>query len=486
MRSKRLISHLLLCAAVLPAVTGGQARSANRDIETAMVEAATFFRSQLSVEGSYVWTYNAADLDERRGEGSTNLSQGWSQPPGTPAVGLAYLSAFKATGRTIFLDAAKETAYALIRTQLESGGWQGLLEFDPAARRAWCYRIDAKLDRPDCDKIENNKLKDGTSLDDNISQAPLTFLMRLDEELEGGMDEARKAVIYGLDRFLDAQYPNGAWAFRFDFKIPNELTNSAWRSRYPDDWSKTFVKPGGEVYVVNDHLIRDTIRMFLLAYEIYDEPAYLMSAKRGGDFLLASQMPPPQPGWAQVYNEDLEPIWGRPFEPPSIASNETAGSIEALIELYLATGEQRYLDGVQPAADWLVRARLPSDDWARFYELGSNKPLYVDTDYKITYSDRNLPDHYGFVGSFGIPQALDRYRQAAASHGKAWASPVPKEAKVAEMIDALDKDGRWVKDGAIESAVFVKRLGALASFAAAQRKETLTDYLFPVRHQLDP
>ncbi len=486
--NRLILSALLSAVAFLP-IVDCRAHAMEDDIEAVMVKAATFFREQLSVEGSYVWKYNALDLSERWGEGITTLSQGWTEPPGTPAVGLAYLAAFKATGQQLFLDAALEAAQALVRTQLESGGWQGLLEFDPTARQSWCYRIDKGKGRPDCEAIEGNNRKNTTSPDDNKSQSSLIFLLRLDEELRESSSEVRKAVIYGLNKFLEAQYPNGAWPHRLDSSLIGKLTSSAWRARYPETWSRIYVKPVGEVYSINDHLVRDIIRMFLLAYDVYDEPAYLAASKRGGDFLLSAQMPEPQPGWAQMYNGDLEPIWGRPFEPPSIASNETAGSIQALLELYDVTGETRYLDGAALAIRWLEQSRMSEDNWARFYELESNKPLYVDVDYQITYRDDNLPDHYRFAGHFGIKRVLKRYRQVThdgdGPSGRDQTCPVPKKTRVVEFIEALDAEGRWLDGDMIDSGVFIKRLSGLACFLAAEKGEALPDYLEAVKHQLD-
>ncbi|NJO35699.1 MAG: hypothetical protein HC869_24090 [Rhodospirillales bacterium] len=446
------------------------------------------FQEQLSVEGSYVWRYDASDLSQRRGEAVTTLGQGWTEPPGTPAVGLAYLAAFKATGRPLFMDMAKATARALLRTQLESGGWQALLEFDPVARAAWCYRADAGTGRPDCEAIEGNKLRNVTNIDDNISQASLTFLIRLDSELRGEWGDLRKAAMFGLEGLLEMQYPNGSWPVRSDFKIPDALTNSAWRARYPAEWSRTYVEPAGEFYITNDHVVRDTIRMFLLAADTYREPAYLATARRAGDFLLAARLPESQPGWAQTYNPDLEPIWGRKFEPPAIAAYETASSIEALLELYAATGERRYLEGIDPPARWLEQSRLPEGDWARFYELETNRPLYFDADYQITHDGGEAPDHYSFRGSFGIPSVLERYRQAADGEvlaGQADVSPVPSDADVEAITGALDDQGRWVEDGLIHSGSFVRNLAALASFAAAEKGVSLPDYIRPVRHKLD-
>jgi hypothetical protein len=115
----------------------------------AMMRAAAFFRDEVAVHGSYGWRYSA-DLTYRRGEDLMTPSQGWAQPPGTPAVGLAMLQAYAATGERAFLEGAAEAGRALALTQLESGGWQHVMEFDPAQRRAWCYRVlaDDQRDRP--------------------------------------------------------------------------------------------------------------------------------------------------------------------------------------------------------------------------------------------------------------------------------------------------------------------------------------------------
>jgi hypothetical protein len=37
----------------------------------------------------------------------------------------------------------------------------------------------------------------------------------------------------------------------------------------------------------------------------------------------------------------MEPMWGRKFEPPAVASWETRRAIDALLNLYLDTGDDR-------------------------------------------------------------------------------------------------------------------------------------------------
>jgi hypothetical protein len=78
----------------------------------AMTRAAAFFRDEVAVQGSYGWRYSA-DLTYRRGEDLMTPSQGWVQPPGTPAIGLALLQAHAATGDRAFLEGAAEAARAL-------------------------------------------------------------------------------------------------------------------------------------------------------------------------------------------------------------------------------------------------------------------------------------------------------------------------------------------------------------------------------------
>ena len=153
-------------------------------------------------------------------------SQGWVQPPGTPAVGLVLLQAYAATGAREFLDGAAEAARALAATQLESGGWQHVIEFDPEQQKAWCYRRTPE-DQSDRRRASQNKLCDASTVDDNISQSALELLMRVDVALDGDDPLIRDAASYGLRKFIEAQYPNGAWPVRFDRRAPTGEARAA-------------------------------------------------------------------------------------------------------------------------------------------------------------------------------------------------------------------------------------------------------------------
>lgn len=461
--------------------TGANATAAlEQEARQALLRAATFFRDQVAVHGSYVWRYSV-DLSVRMGEGEATPSQGWAQAPGTPAVGLAYVKAYEATGEQYFLDAAVETAHALAKTQLRSGGWFNMIEFDPQARKAWCYRVDGLHCRSKGPQRENDE-RNGTSLDDDITQGALRLLIVVDSLTHHEDAFIRKAVEYGLDRFVGAQYPNGAWPVRFDKRVHTEEIRShpGTRGRYPDIWPREHAKPtSGEYFVLNDHLMRNAIHTMLLAHKHYGDGRYLQSAIRAGDFLLAAQMPGPQPGWAQGYNSAMEPMWGRVFEPPAIASWETASTIDALLTLYLYTAEERFLHAVRPAAKWLEASQMKNGLWARFYELETNRPIYVSRDGKLAYDASNVRAGYGFQGLFGIAETLEWYRRVldfGRGVGKIppkRTAPVATDAKVTDIIGALDGQGRWITNGAIHSNIFVDNVDTLSMYIAAARNRTV-------------
>src|SRR5689334_19007669 len=111
------------------------------EASAALKKAVTFFREKVSAEGAYLWRYSE-DLSLREGEEKATETMGWLQPPGTPAVGEAFLRAYERVNEKYLLDAAVETARALVKGQLHSGGWSEFIEMDPQKRKAYAYRVD--------------------------------------------------------------------------------------------------------------------------------------------------------------------------------------------------------------------------------------------------------------------------------------------------------------------------------------------------------
>jgi hypothetical protein len=131
---------LLFALAVLPAATSAAVPAPSdprlrEEAAAALKRATTYFRTHAAARGGYVY-YSSLDFQQRWGEGVATPDQIFVEPPGTPAVGLAYLKAYAATGDRIHLDAAVAAGRALIFGQLESGGWSQRIDFNPQGTHA--------------------------------------------------------------------------------------------------------------------------------------------------------------------------------------------------------------------------------------------------------------------------------------------------------------------------------------------------------------
>jgi hypothetical protein len=451
-RSCRLGVILSLLVSVGPASRAPAQQPVTRDeAAAALKRAVTFFREQVSAEGGYLWRYSA-DLSLREGEERATATMAWLQPPGTPAVGEAFLLAYQRVKEPYLLDAAVHTARALVKGQLHSGGWAEYIEFDPAKRRAHAYRVDGPAEA---------RARNITTLDDDKTQSATRFMMHIDRALGFKDGVIHEATLYALEGLMKAQYPNGAWPQRFSGP-PNAADFPVLKASYPESWPRTF--PGANYsgyYTLNDNAQADVIATMFEAAEIYGDKRYSDSARRGGDFLILAQMPQPQPAWAQQYNAQMQPAWARKFEPPSITGGESQGAIRILMDVYRQAGDKKYLEPVPRALDYLERSQLPSGRLARFYELQTNRPLYFTRQYELVYTDDDLPTHYAFIVSSNVKSLRAAYEKLLATE-PASLKPAPRperiertkalESAARRVIDALDERGAWVEEGRLRAS----------------------------------
>ncbi len=446
----------------------------------ALNEAVAFFRDTVSVEGTYVWRYSD-DLSLCEGEAKATRTTAWVQSPGTPAVGEALLAAYERTKEPFLLNAAVAAAHGLVKGQLTSGGWDYRIEFDPEGRKRYAYRVDGPVEKP----------RNVTTLDDDNTQSALRFLMHIDRALDRKDAKIHEAVAFALDGLLAAQYPNGAWPQRFSGP-PKAEEHPVLKAGYPESWLREWpnVNYMG-YYTLNDNALATTISTLFEAAEIYGDNRYSDAARRGGDFLILAQMPDPQPAWAQQYDAQMHPAWARKFEPASVTGGESQGAIRILMDVYRQTGDQKYLEPIPRALDYLEKSALPSGRLARFYELKTNRPLYFTKQYELVYTDDDLPTHYAFVTSSSVARMRRDFESLRATD-PAKLKPAPKPPKyeltdelvqaTRRAIDALDHRGAWAEDGRLRDAdsenrvkriittqTFIRNVDTLSRFLAAAR-----------------
>jgi len=301
-----------------------------------------------------------------------------TRPPGSAQeVGACLLAASEITQSKLLLLEAISVGQALACVQLDDGGW-GNFSATSRSCSKWAY------------KAKRSTLDDGT----------LPSILYFAFDLENRMREASLDAQPWLEQMTEKA---------LDFALDSQMRNGAWPQAV-----------GGKGYsklaTINDDVTTGMIRMLLSVYSRNGDPALLEAARQGGEFLLSVQGKGNQAAFAQQYGTDDLPAPARKFEPVAYASLETALAINALVDLYLTTGDNRFSDAAKDAAQWLLSSQIEPGKWYRFYALNTNAPIFVTRDGKVTDTLNDLPEDerltYRWVGGRDVfPDigfALDR------------------------------------------------------------------------------
>lgn len=241
------------------------------------------------------------------------------------------------------------------------------------------------------------------SIDDGATMTQLRILGRVIHaaNARGTAAEAARTERYreslrrGVDFLLAAQYPNGGW--------PQHFPGQGYRANitFNDDATYNVITLLRTVAAGRDPLFAglDAARR---------ERAGTAVAK-GIDCILKCQVvvDGEKTGWgAQHDPKTLAPAAARKFEPASLCGHETVGVIRLLMTVDKPTPE--IIAAVQAAVAWLEQVkitgirverfetpegrdtRVVADPaapplWARFYELGTNRPIFAGRDAVIKY-----------------------------------------------------------------------------------------------------
>lgn len=255
------------------------------------------------------------------------------------------------------------------------------------------------------------------SFDNDATTLPMEFLARM--VTSTGEERYRHAFSRGLEYLFEAQYPSGGWPQFYPL-----------REGY---YSNITFNDDAMVRVLN--ILRDVSRG-QAPYGFVETSTRARAAaavERGVDLILKTQVQQngTLTGWCAQYDpQTLKPAWARAYEPPSLSGNETVGILGFLMSL--EQPDPRVVAAIEGGTEWLRSVAIqglrvdnvtnaqgepdrvvvadPSAPllWARFYELVTDRPLFLGRSSVYHYSFSEIEAErragYGYYGTW--PETL--------------------------------------------------------------------------------
>lgn len=268
--------------------------------------------------------------------------------------------------------------------QRHSGGWPKNIEM---------ARLLSDAER---DETLGQKSRRDSTIDNGATHTQLVYLARVDQAAQ--LPRHREAFLRGLDYLLDAQYDNGGWPQYFPLRT---------------DYSRHITFNDGAMIGVLQ-LLHD-VAGARTAYAFVDPPRRAraeQAVRRGIDCILQCQIRVngQLTAWCAQHDErTLKPADARSYEKASLSGGESVGIVRFLMEIEPPT--PAVVEAIEGAVAWLERAKLSSirqqqisDSalpegrdriivpdanaeplWARFYEIGTNRPIFCGRDGIVKY-----------------------------------------------------------------------------------------------------
>lgn len=260
---------------------------------------------------------------------------------------------------------------------------------------AWPKNTDLLAPATKVALAEVEKSGKANTIDNGATTAPIRFLALVGNAT--GERRYHDASLRGINYLLAAQYPNGGFPQFYPLRPKGYYSHITYND-------------GAMINTLE--LLRDLAQK-RAPWDFVDEARRARAAEavsRGVDCILKTQIK--QNGqltvWCAQYDEKtLEPAWARKYEPPSLSGGESVGIVRFLMAIDQPSPE--IVASIEGAVAWfrasvitgqrLDEARGPDGRkervltpdpsapplWARFYELGTNRPLYMDRDSKPNY-----------------------------------------------------------------------------------------------------
>jgi PelA/Pel-15E family pectate lyase len=313
-------------------------------------------------------------------------------------------------------DEAIRIADNLLTYQHETGGWPKNID------------MASKLSKEEIREIEKKK-KDSDSnegrptLDNGATHTQMRYLARVYEKT--GKERFKESFLQGIDYLLEARYENGGWPQYYPI-----------REGY---YENVTFNDGAMIGAMR--ILRDVAQ----GKYVFVDPTRRRDAEKavekGVEIILKTQIEVDGvlTAWcAQYHPVSLEPAGARTYELPSISGSESVAIVEYLMEMETPSPEA--IRSVHSAAAWFERVKIDdirlirrldpslpkgydlvvgfdpagsSPYWARFYEIGTNYPIFVDRDGIIRYALSEISHErrigYGWLGNWAEDLVRDDY-----------------------------------------------------------------------------
>lgn len=287
---------------------------------------------------------------------------------------------------------ARHIADVIVSFQTPAGGWSKNQDRTGALRlpgQPWASDNNSKyLTENDFDAARDPKWGYVGTLDNNATITELRFLAKVARQAPGAEGDAyRQSFLKGVRYLLAAQFPNGGW---------------------PQVWPLE----GGyhDAVTFNDNAVSEAAYLLTEVAEAKPDFAFVpadlrakagVAAKKGREVIVAAQIRidgKPTIWGQQADPFTLAPVAGRNFEPPALATGESADLLSYLMQLPDPTPAE--IAAVHAGVAWLRKAAIMGFEWTgkgepdgrRLIEKPGAGPIwarYYDTSGKPVFGERD-------------------------------------------------------------------------------------------------